>query len=363
MTKDNDIAFWDILNDKVFYPRLDGLLGCLGLSGDSLKYPASVLSCSLFLVFMPICFLALSRPRKEDHIHTRATLRALLTVIVPTCSLWPSRYIELARVLRSRVDIPLEVIIEDTIGGVIEFRKPIDDLADLICSGAIVNGNTICINIGWKWWISCFEWWMFAQGTPTGQSKSGYSLLHSPGYMFGLSDWLHNNMPTANSIPLGLSLSPFALASSALHPLLCLDCLPHGITPSLNAGCKVTLEFTAFSPSLRILSTAQIISAIPFIISEHPRRRPRSLVSVIKQLSASYGPNLVVDSLSNVSADYEHALRHVYKSLSGEQKIREMWAKILGIKAWRRDMFLVALEAALVRRGWIERWAVQVTAK
>jgi len=70
---------------------------------------------------------------------------------------------------------------------------------------------------------------------------------------------------------------------------------------------------------------------------------------------------MVIESLSNVSVDYEHALRRLYKSLSGEQKIREAWVKVLGIKAWRREMFLVALEAALVHRGWIERWAVQVT--
>lgn len=181
--------------------------------------------------------------------------------------------------------------------------------------------------------------------------------------MLGPSDWLHGNMPAANSSPLRLSSSPFALTSSTSNPLLCLDSLPHGTIPSLNAGCKVTLEFTAFSPSLRILSTAQIISALPFVISGRSRRRPRSLVSVLEQLSASYGPNLVVDSFSNVSADYEHALRYAYKSSSGEQKIRKMGVKTLGIRAWRRDMFLVALEAALVRRGWVERWVVQVTAK
>jgi len=97
------------------------------------------------------------------------------------------------------------------------------------------------------------------------------------------------------------------------------------------------------------------------MISERPRRRPRPLVSILRQLSASHGPNMVIESLSNVSVDYEHALCRLYKSLSGEQKIREAWVKVLGIKAWRREMFLVALEAALVHRGWIERWAVQVT--
>jgi hypothetical protein len=160
MTTGSDLAFWKILNDKLLRSRPDGLSACLIFSGDDLK-PALVLLCCLFLL-MPICFLAFSRPQ-EDHIHTRVALQALVAVVVPTCSLWPSHYIELARVLRSHIDIPLEVIIKDTIDGVIEFRNPINDLADLIGAGVSVNGRPIRINIGWKWWINCFEWWMLAK--------------------------------------------------------------------------------------------------------------------------------------------------------------------------------------------------------
>lgn len=163
MTRGSDIAFWEILNDKDLRSRLDSLPGCLGFSGVTLKYTTPVLSCCFFLVFMSICFSAFLRPRKEVHIHTRAALRALLAIVVPTCSLWPSRYIELASVLRSRVDIPLEIIIEDTIDGVIEFCDPINDLAALVGSGETVHGHTICINIGWKWWINCFHWWTLAK--------------------------------------------------------------------------------------------------------------------------------------------------------------------------------------------------------
>ncbi|KAF8559708.1 hypothetical protein OG21DRAFT_1600347 [Imleria badia] len=355
MTTGSDIAFWEILHDKVLRSGLHSLPARLIFSGDGLQHPALVLSCCLFLVLVPIYFLASPRPPnlKEDHIHTRAALQALVTVVVPTCSLWPSRYIELASVLRSDVNIPLEVIIKDTINGVVEFRNPSTDLANLIGSGATANGHTIRINIGWKWWIKYFQWWMLPKEAPTGQFKSGQ--------MLGLSDWPHRNISTANLTPLDLSPSSFALPSSTSCPLLCLDCLPHCTIPFLSAGSKVTLEFTTFSSSLRMLSTAQILSAIPFTISERSRRRPRSLVSVLKQLSASYGPNMVIDSLSNVSVGYEQALRHVYKSFSVEQKIRETWVKNVGIKAWRREMFLVALEAALVRLGWVERWAVQVT--
>lgn len=170
-------------------------------------------------------------------------------------------------------------------------------------------------------------------------------------------------MLSANSSRLDLPLILSALNPSTSCSSFCLDHFPSSITPSLNTGCKVTLEFTAFSPSLRALSPARIISAVPFILSERFPRKPRTLVSVLKQLSASCGPNVVVDSVSNISVDHEHTLRHVYGSFSGEQKIRDTWVEGLGVKEWRRDMFLVALEAALLRLGWIERWAVQVTAK
>jgi len=184
------ITFWKLLNDGVLRPRLDRLPASLALSWDALnRHPALVLWSCLLLFSVPICFLAFSRLRhlKEDHTHTRVALQALVTVITPTCSFWPSRYIELASVLRSHIDIPLEVIIKDTIDGVIEFRNPIDNLVDLIGSGATVNGHTVRITIGWKWWTNCFEWWMLAkvriihylrdirvtQGAPIGQSNSG----------------------------------------------------------------------------------------------------------------------------------------------------------------------------------------------
>ncbi|KAF8447816.1 hypothetical protein L210DRAFT_848828 [Boletus edulis BED1] len=159
MASGSGIAFWEILN--VHRSRLDSFPTCL----DGLKHPALVLSCCLFLVLMPICFSTFSRAGslKEDRIRTRVALKALVTVLVPTCSLWPSRYIGLASASRFHIDIPLEVIIKDTIDGVIEFRNPSNDLVDLIGSGRIVNRHIICISIGWKWWIKYFKWWMLAK--------------------------------------------------------------------------------------------------------------------------------------------------------------------------------------------------------
>jgi hypothetical protein len=168
---------------------------------------------------------------------------------------------------------------------------------------------------------------------------------------------------TPSSLPLSLFLSPLASTPRTSGSHICLDCLPPGIIPSLNSGSKATLEFTSFSTCLRTLSTAQIISTLPFILSQGLPRRPQSLSSVLEHLAVSYDSDLVIDSFVNVSADYEHELGRVYNLISGEQRTRTMWVEAFGIRAWRRDLFLVALEAALVRRGWIERWAIEVSVK
>lgn len=162
MTRGSGIAFWEVLDVRVLHSYLDSLPGCLGFSGDGHTHPTRVLSC-LFLIFIPMCFLAFSRPRKDYDVHTRAALRALLTIASPTSSLWPSRYVKLASIRRLHVDIPLEMIIEDTTDGVIELRDPVNDLVDLVGSGTTVRGHTIRMTITWKWWIDCFEWWVLAK--------------------------------------------------------------------------------------------------------------------------------------------------------------------------------------------------------
>ena len=154
----NTMMLWKGLKNETHISCLDNLPVHLG-SRDV----ARLLSCSLPLVFISMCFLAFSRSRKEHDMRTRAALSALLTIVTPTCSLWPSRYVKLASILRSHICIPFEMIMEDAANGVIELRNPVNDLADLIGSGAAINGHTMCMVVGWKWWIDYFEWQVLAK--------------------------------------------------------------------------------------------------------------------------------------------------------------------------------------------------------
>ncbi|KAF8844825.1 hypothetical protein BDN67DRAFT_962265 [Paxillus ammoniavirescens] len=333
-----------ILQDKVQHYGLD-------VCSDYFVFPPKHATQFLFLFALLTLFFIVLRSHEEDRTRTRTALQAILTLITPTCSLWPTRYIELARragsVSHSRISVPFEAIVGDVIEGIIEFRDPINDLADLLGSGVKVYGCTIGMSIEWKWWIEAFEWWIVAKPSKMPGHPSG-----SP-----------PNSRTASSLRLSLFLSPLASTPPTSGAHICLDCLPPGIIPSLNPGSKAILEFTSFSTCLRTLSTAQIISTLPFILSQALPRRPQSLSSVLEHLAVSHDSDLVIDSFVNVSADYGHELGRVYNSISGEQRTRTMWVEAFGIRAWRRDLFLVALEAALVRRGWIERWAIEVSVK
>ncbi|KAF9227758.1 hypothetical protein BS17DRAFT_774263 [Gyrodon lividus] len=156
-------ALWEIVKNKLQDPGLNIRSDCL----DVPEYLLKQVPQPLFL--FPILFLlfVFVRSREEDRTRTRTALQALLTIITPTCSLWPTRYIELARRAESfphpRISLPLEMVIGDAIAGVIEFRDPINDLADLVGSGIKVYGWIICLSIEWKWWIEAFEWWIAAK--------------------------------------------------------------------------------------------------------------------------------------------------------------------------------------------------------
>ena len=100
---------------------------------------------------------------KETSSHARTALQALQTVLVPTCSLWPTRYIQLVKRASShsghrsgsKLVVPLSMLLQDVCDGVIELRDPISDLEDLMDSGISAYGCYVCLSIDWKWWV---EW-------------------------------------------------------------------------------------------------------------------------------------------------------------------------------------------------------------
>ncbi|KAG2337955.1 hypothetical protein BDR05DRAFT_969656, partial [Suillus weaverae] len=101
-----------------------------------------------------------SRPPRKDSQRARTALQALQTVLVPSCSLWPARYIKLVKHASnhrtgSRIVVPLSMLLQDVCDGVIELRDPLCDLEDLIDKGVCAYGCSVSLNVEWKWWV---EW-------------------------------------------------------------------------------------------------------------------------------------------------------------------------------------------------------------
>jgi hypothetical protein len=101
-----------------------------------------------------------SRPPTKDSQRARTALQALQTVLVPSCSLWPARYIKLVKHASNRrtgsiIIVPLSMLLQDVCDGIIELRDPLYDLEDLMDQGVRAYGCFVSLKVEWKWWV---EW-------------------------------------------------------------------------------------------------------------------------------------------------------------------------------------------------------------
>lgn len=55
--------------------------------------------------------------------------------------------------------MPFDMVIQDVLEGVIEFRDPLIDIVDLT-GGIKVNGWNICVHLEWKLWVDAMELWL-----------------------------------------------------------------------------------------------------------------------------------------------------------------------------------------------------------
>ena len=82
-----------------------------------------------FLCLVALWLVPLHRPT----IDPSDSLKALLQVITPCSSSWPSHYVSLAKPRQSKTfQVPLNVIIQDVISGQIELRTPQNTLQQMI---------------------------------------------------------------------------------------------------------------------------------------------------------------------------------------------------------------------------------------
>ncbi|KAG2028528.1 hypothetical protein BDR03DRAFT_1019681 [Suillus americanus] len=257
-----------------------------------------------------------SRPPRKDSQRARTALQALQTVLVPSCSLWPARYIKLVKHASnhrtgSRIVVPLSMLLQDVCDGVIELRDPLCDLEDLIDKGVCAYGCSVSLNVEWKWWV---EW--------LDRMLRGDILAPPPS--------------TDNGTIINLNNRSFT----------------HLATIQLPQGSRTTLEFTTLSNHISFLSTRHIICLIPFLA----HRLPHRLSDVIATVNDT--PHFKLSTLTNTSAAYADTLAALSTKLTYDPTARQQCVDELGIKEWRKRRLMLDFEAVLVRRGWLERWDV-----
>ena len=119
-----------------------------------------VLLASFFFLIAIACSWPLCKTR--DDARARAALQALLTIITPSCSLWPSRYTRLVKQASispdNRIMLPLHSFVQDVLDGAIELRDPLNNLVDLTrATGIDANGWNVCLRVGSRSWVSTLK--------------------------------------------------------------------------------------------------------------------------------------------------------------------------------------------------------------
>ncbi|KAG2100203.1 uncharacterized protein F5147DRAFT_839280 [Suillus discolor] len=271
-----------------------------------------------FWTTSPSCLLT------KDSQRARTALQALQTVIVPSCSLWPARYIKLVKYASnhrtgSRIVVPLGMLLQDVCDGVIELRDPLYDLEDLIDQGVRAYGCSVSLKVEWKWWVE----WLDLMA----RLRRGDVSAPPPSTDYGTIIDLNN------------------------HPLT------HLATIRLPQGSRTTLEFTSLSNHIPFLSTKHIFCVIPFLA----HRLPHRLSDVLATINDT--PQFKLSTLTNTSAVYADALAALSTKITYDPLARQQCVDALSVKGWRKRRLMLEFEAALVLRGWLERWNLVLEAR
>ncbi|KAI6109677.1 hypothetical protein F5141DRAFT_1215166 [Pisolithus sp. B1] len=317
------------------------------------------------LVIIFFAFLWLSpwtRSHKEHQARSRAALRALLTVITPSCSLWPSRYTKFVKNSSSirandRIALPLDMVIQDVLEGVIEFRDPLIDLVELT-DGIQVNGWTVCVYSEWKLWVDAMELWLCHKAD---RGLGEYAVL---GLLTLRVTSKYRHVWMAN-----IKVRDYSPTRRPSGDHINLDCQPLSSIRNVEPGARLTLEFSSLSMGIRPRSVTHVLALLPFILCSRdscgPLRRPRQLSRVLDMLGAlsqaTGQGNIVVRSATNMSMLYHQELLRLHERISENGEFRKMLVNAFGIRRWRQQRFCLALEAVLVRRGLIEKWAIEAS--
>ncbi|KAG0701497.1 hypothetical protein DFH29DRAFT_1080015 [Suillus ampliporus] len=288
-----------------------------------------------------------SRSPTKDSQRARTALQALQTVIVPTCSLWPVRYINLVQHAstngtQSNIIIPFSMLLQDIYDGVIELRDPVSE------SRGPNRWRCLCV------WLSH-------------ASERRVEVL---GGLFG-SDGLHGDisddtknvhssyLPASTHLDRLFHSSTTAPSSSVDGPIINFDNHPltHLATIQLPQGSHMTLEITSLSNHISFLSMKHVLCTIPFLAC----RLPHCLSDTLAMVNDTR--HFKLSTLTNTSAAYADTLAAASSTLAYDPVARQQCVDELGIKGWRKRRLMLEFEAALVRKGWLERWNMVLEAR
>jgi hypothetical protein len=150
--------------------------------------------------------------------------------------------------------------------------------------------------------------------------------------------------------PFAIAPPPFADYGTVInlnsYPLL------HLATIQLPKGSRIILEFTSLSNHISFLSTTHVLCLIPFLAHHLPHRLSDVLATV------NDTPHLKLSTITNTSAAYADTLAAISTKLTYDPVARQQCVDEVGIKEWRKRRLMLEFEAALVRKGWLERWDV-----
>ncbi|OBZ65731.1 hypothetical protein A0H81_14326 [Grifola frondosa] len=265
---------------------------------------------------------------------TLHALQALLTIVTPTCSLWPQDYLEAVRHAtvsrKTSLELPLHALINDVIAGKLELRDPRTYLPCLFMRSLTIDGWSLLLRIELSWWILVLRWIISSQLFSAQTSNKRVTQM------------------------------------------------------SLNKGSVLTLGFTTRSSAVTFGSEAFILAAIPFLPRNYirPRREDHSLerssFSPCPRTVCSYdyatihllpqilellttGPQpLTVESMENVSEAYASFLAKSVQHLEEDEHKRTELVRRCGIHKWREERLYTAWEAALVDAKLLQGWILVV---
>ncbi|KAG1827611.1 uncharacterized protein BJ212DRAFT_1313501 [Suillus subaureus] len=300
----------------------------------------------LVLLFVIRFWTTSFRTPTKDSQRARTALQALQTVLVPSCSLWPARYIKLVKHTSnhrtgSRIVVPLSMFLQDVCDGVIELRDPLYDLEDLIDQGVRAYGCSVSLKVEWKWWVEWLDRMLRVNASDMeshdGVDSSNFAVISAQHI-----DWLIHPLTTAPPP----STDHGTVINLDIHPLT------HLATIQLPKGSRTTLEFTSLSNHISFLSTKHILCLIPFLA----HRLPSSLSDVLATVNDT--PSFKLSTLTNATAAYADTLAALSTKLTYDPIARQQCVDELGIKGWRKRRLMLEFETALVQKGWLERWDV-----